>query len=101
MPQIPPVCQEKPIEYFLVKNASINNTDLKRKLFASGLKEEKCEKCGIVDWLGEPLRFELDHINGINNDNRLNNLQILCPNCHSQTPTHSKQKRTTKKPDRF
>jgi len=47
-----------------------------------------CAICGITDWLGQSLSLHLDHINGINNDNRLENLRLLCPNCHSQTDTY-------------
>lgn len=49
----------------------------------------KCAICGISEWQGKPLSLELDHINGINNDNRLENLRFLCPNCHSQTVTYA------------
>lgn len=48
---------------------------------------ERCNKCFISDWLGKPLSFELEHKNGINNDNRRENLEVLCPNCHAQTDT--------------
>ena len=48
----------------------------------------KCQICGISEWMGESLVLEIDHINGISNDHRLENLRILCPNCHSQTPTY-------------
>ena len=47
----------------------------------------KCEECGIFDWNGKPLSFQIDHINGDVKDNRAENLKILCPNCHTQTPT--------------
>ncbi len=46
-----------------------------------------CSCCGISKWMDGPISLEIDHINGINNDNRLENLRILCPNCHSQTDT--------------
>lgn len=49
--------------------------------------EYKCAICGISEWLGNPLSLQLDHINGISNDHRLENLRLVCPNCHSQTET--------------
>lgn len=66
----------------LVKDSPIkNNNSLKKKLFRLGIKEEKCEVCGYTD------NLELHHINGDNCDNRIENLQILCPNCHAKTDT--------------
>lgn len=66
---------------------------LKDRLFNEGLKENKCEECGIVDWNGKAITLELDHVNGNNTDNRIENLKILCPNCHSQTKTFRNNKR--------
>lgn len=61
---------------------------LRKRLIEGGYKENKCEICGCPgEWNGKPLTLQVDHINGINNDHRLKNLRLLCPNCHSQTKT--------------
>ena len=64
-----------------------SNKQLKKYLFEMGW-ENKCAECGQGPiWNGKPLTLQLEHKNGINNDNRLNNLCFLCPCCHSQTAT--------------
>jgi 5-methylcytosine-specific restriction endonuclease McrA len=60
---------------------------LKRRLLAAGLLPLHCERCGISRWLGKALSLQLHHVNGDARDNRLESLQILCPNCHSETGT--------------
>lgn len=60
---------------------------LKNRLIETGLKVNQCEECGISEWNDKPIKIELDHINGIRTDHRLENLRMLCPNCHSQTNT--------------
>lgn len=70
------------LEEILVEDTPIkNNNNLKKKLFKAGLKKEECEVCGYKE------NLELHHINGDNCDNRIENLQILCPNCHAKTDT--------------
>ena len=78
-----------PLEDILVKDSTYcNNSNLKKQLFEKGLLENKCQLCELEsEWKGKPIVLRLDHINGINNDNRLENLRMLCPNCDSQLDT--------------
>ena len=66
----------------------IDRQHIKRVIIKEKLIDYKCNVCGITDWNGRKLSLHLDHINGINNDNRLDNLRFLCPNCHSLTDTY-------------
>lgn len=75
-------------ENYLDNNKFIKAYQLKKKLLKEKIKENKCEICGLTEWLGKPLIIQLHHINGNNTDNRLENLQMLCPNCHSQTDSY-------------
>jgi len=80
------------LEEILIENSTYtNNGRLKEKLFSAKLKENKCEICELTDWNSKPIVMHLDHINGNNMDNRLLNLRILCPNCHSQTETYCRK----------
>jgi len=72
------------------KNSSYRGYKLYKRLVEIG-REPKCEICGLgTTWNNKPIRLQVDHINGINNDHRLENLRFLCPNCHSQTETYCK-----------
>ena len=73
-------------------NSSISSSRLRNRILDDNIKERKCEKCGLEQWLCEPIPLELHHIDGNHYNNDLNNLQILCPNCHSMTNTHSRCK---------
>jgi Zn finger protein HypA/HybF involved in hydrogenase expression len=80
----------KPLNEVLVENSTYSSNALKKRLIKEKLIDYKCAICHMDDkWLGKKLTLQLDHINGINNDNRLENLRFLCPNCHSQTPTYA------------
>jgi ribosomal protein S27AE len=72
-------------ESIFVRGPKRNRYHLKRRLIADGLKDAACEECGITEWRGRPLPLELHHVNGDGTDNRVENLNLLCPNCHSQT----------------
>ena len=77
------------LKSILVKNSSYQSFKLKKRLFAAGIKQPKCEECGWAKTnIDGYLPLELDHINGVHTDNRLENLRVLCPNCHSLKPNH-------------
>lgn len=77
------------LEKILVEKSDFQSFKLKSRLFKAGLKIPMCEECGWAQKSNDGrLPLELDHINGDRRDNRLKNLRILCPNCHSLQPTH-------------
>jgi 5-methylcytosine-specific restriction endonuclease McrA len=78
-----------PLSKILVKNSTFQSFKLKKRLFFEGLKKPACELCGWAEQSQDGrIPLELDHVNGDHYDNRIENLRILCPNCHSLQPTH-------------
>lgn len=78
-----------PLEKILVVNSDYTSSNhLRKRLLRENVLQPKCSCCKRKTWLGKPISLELDHINGINTDNRLANLRLLCPNCHSCTDTY-------------
>jgi len=79
-----------PLSSVLVINSTYNRGRLKQRLVSGGMLQEHCSNCGLApEWDGKPLMLVLDHINGVRDDNRIENLRLLCPNCNSQTDTFS------------
>jgi DNA-binding CsgD family transcriptional regulator len=74
-----------PLGELLVLGTPRGRFNIKRRLLLEGIKENRCERCGLTHWLGSPLSLDLHHVNGDRHDNRVENLQLLCPNCHSLT----------------
>ena len=78
------------LEEILVENSTYNRKSLKKRLYDEKLKERECEMCGQgEEWMGKRMSLILDHINGVYNDNRIDNLRIVCPNCNSTLDTHA------------
>lgn len=86
--RLPP--RGRPLSYYLVKGDRqlISSDRLRNLLVREGALVARCAHCELVEWQGEPVPLELDHINGDRYDNRPENLQLLCPNCHALTPTY-------------
>ena len=80
---------KKNMNDILVENSTFNRHTLKERLYKEGYKERKCEICGQTEyWNDKKMSLILDHINGVNDDNRIENLRIVCPNCNATLDTH-------------
>jgi hypothetical protein len=77
-----------PLEEILQgKHPSYQTYKLKKRLIETGIKKNQCEECSLINWRDKPLSIQLEHIDGNRHNHLLENLKMLCPNCHSQTPT--------------
>jgi hypothetical protein len=82
-----------PSEAVLVEGSTYPRGKLKRRLYEEGIKQRRCELCGQDEtWRGQRMSLILDHINGVADDNRLENLRIVCPNCAATLETHCGRK---------
>lgn len=78
----------RPLAEVMVENSSYGSHKLRLRLIKAGIFEHRCVTCNQTEWLEKPIPLELDHINGDNTDNRIENLRCLCPNCHTLTDTY-------------
>ena len=76
------------LEEYLQNSSDIQTFKVKTRILEEGIKEHKCECCGLSEWLGQPIPLELHHIDGDRTNNVLSNYQLLCPNCHSFTDNY-------------
>ena len=91
----------RPLREVLVEGSTYSRGNLKRRLFAEGLKDRECEICGQKElWHGRRMALILDHVNGVRDDNRLENLRIVCPNCAATLDTHCGRKLRLDRPER-
>ena len=76
------------LEEYLEKSQDIQSNKVRTKLLNEGLKEHKCECCGLTTWLDKPIPLELHHKDGDRYNNVLENFELLCPNCHAFTDSY-------------
>lgn len=86
---------KRPIEDYLNNKQTIQSYKLKNRLLKDGLLEKVCSHCEKREWMGFPIPLELHHVDGDSNNNNLNNLEILCPNCHAFTDNYRAKKRSS------
>lgn len=88
--------QKKTLSELLVENSTTKSDYIKKRMLLCGIKQHKCECCGITEWMGKDAPLELHHKNGVHTDNRIENLQVLCPNCHAQTENYTNKNKHRK-----
>ena len=88
--RLSPRPRRKPLHLIL---QSRSRGTIKRRLLDAGILKNVCDECGISEWRGKRLSIQIDHVNGVKDDHRIENLRMLCPNCHSQTDTFAAKNR--------
>ena len=84
-----PLREAQPLSEILVEHSTfINANHLRERLLKEGIKPHRCECCGNSKWNGQPIPLELHHVNAVRDDQRLENLRLLCPNCHALTDNY-------------
>lgn len=89
------------LEEVLVKDRPTDSSHLRARLIREGIKDSLCETCKLVEWMGNPIPLELEHIDGDHTNNELSNLKLLCPNCHSMTEHYRGRAKISKKYQRL
>jgi hypothetical protein len=83
----------RPLGEVLIQNKLENTWRLKSRLLKEELKEHRCERCGNTHWFGELIPLELHHMDGDRTNNALENIELLCPNCHALTDNYRGSKK--------
>lgn len=82
---------KKPTSFYLVEGRACSSHWLKNRLLSEGVFQRKCYSCDLTIWIDVPIPLELEHIDGNHDNNKLENLTLLCPNCHALTPTYRRR----------
>ena len=80
--------KERSVQDYFTRNSTLQSSKVRVRLIKEGIVDYKCAICGLSMWMGKPIVLQLHHIDGDNHNNSLENLQLLCPNCHSQTDNY-------------